>query len=191
MLGEYMNLSQLYYFRKLAELEHYTQAARELYISQPALSEAIHALEQELKIPLFQKEGRNVKLTKYGYEFNEYIKRGLQEIDNGIERAKSYTSSIAGTLKIGAIFTVQGDYLPCLLNAFATQVSPHVNFELRQGFSLPLIEGLRKGEYDAVFAAKPAEAYDLECIEVVAHELVAAVRTDHPLSRGGAVDFFA
>jgi LysR family transcriptional activator of glutamate synthase operon len=177
-----LNLSQLYYFKKLAELEHYTQAAKELYISQPALSDAIHSLENELGVPLFQRVGRNVKLTKYGREFNEYVKAGLQEIDNGVARARSYSTSPRGNLNIGAIFTVQGDYLPALLNAFNDKVSNEVSFTLFQGFSLPLIEGLRRGEYDAVFAAKPEHAEDLECVPVVAHELVAVVQKDHPLA---------
>ena len=68
-----MNLSQLYYFRKLAQLQHYTKAAKELYITQPSLSDSISSLEQELGLSLFQKEGRNVKLTKYGKEFYEYV----------------------------------------------------------------------------------------------------------------------
>lgn len=53
-----MNLSQLYYFRKLAEVKHYTHAAEELFISQPTLSNSISQLERELGIPLFEREGR-------------------------------------------------------------------------------------------------------------------------------------
>ena len=67
-----MNLSQLYYFRKLAELQHYTRAAKELFITQPTLSGSISSLEQELGVSLFQKAGRNVELTKYGSEFLGY-----------------------------------------------------------------------------------------------------------------------
>ena len=67
-----MNLSQLYYFRKLAEVKHYTHAAEELFISQPTLSNSISQLERELGIPLFEREGRKIKLTKYGEEFYQY-----------------------------------------------------------------------------------------------------------------------
>lgn len=178
-----MNLAQLYYFKKLAELEHYTQAAKELYISQPALSDAIHSLENELGVPLFQRVGRNVRLTKYGAEFNEYVKAGLQEIDNGVAKAKSYTAGTQGNLNLGAVFPVQGDYLPALLNSFNERVSDKVTFKQFQGFSLPLIDGLRRGEYDAVFAARPADAGDLDCIPVVSHELVAVVNRKNELAR--------
>lgn len=51
-----MNLAHLYYFCKLAELQHYTKAAKELYITQPSLSGAISSLEAELGIALFEKK---------------------------------------------------------------------------------------------------------------------------------------
>ena len=64
-----MNLNQLHYFSKLAEVEHYTKAAEELGISQPTLSHAVGALETELGTKLFEKQGRNITLTKYGKIF--------------------------------------------------------------------------------------------------------------------------
>ena len=68
-----MNLPQLYYFRKLAEVQHYTEAAKALYITQPSLSDSIASLEKELGVSLFQKKGRNIQLTKYGEEFYQYV----------------------------------------------------------------------------------------------------------------------
>ena len=65
-----MNLQQLYYFRKLAEVQHYTKAAKALYITQPSLSDSISSLESELSVALFQKKGRGIELTKYGQEFS-------------------------------------------------------------------------------------------------------------------------
>ena len=64
-----MNLNHLQYFRVLAQSEHYTHAANELNITQPSLSHAIASLEKELGIYLFEKQGRNIKLTKYGRIF--------------------------------------------------------------------------------------------------------------------------
>ena len=86
--GHAMNLSHLRYFVKLAELQHYAQAARDLYITQPSLTHAIKALEAELGVPLFQRQGRGVRLTRFGSEFNECVMRGLQEIDRGVELAR-------------------------------------------------------------------------------------------------------
>ena len=88
-----MNLSQLYYFRKLAELQHYAKAAKELYITQPSLSNAISSLEQELGVSLFQKTGRNIHLTKYGAEFLAYVTLGLVQIGTGIAIRTNYAGS--------------------------------------------------------------------------------------------------
>ena len=83
-----MNLSQLYYFRKLAELEHYRKASEELFITQPSLSNSIGNLEKELGVPLFERVGRNVRLTSYGAEFNEHVCVALSEIDKAIDLMK-------------------------------------------------------------------------------------------------------
>ena len=64
-----MNLYHLRYFVTLAHLEHYTKAAELLSITQPSLSHAISSLEKELGVRLFEKEGRNVVLTKCGRAF--------------------------------------------------------------------------------------------------------------------------
>ena len=83
-----MNLSQLYYFSKLSELEHFSKAAKELYITQPSLSHAIKSLETELGVQLFEREGRRMRLTPFGKEFAIYVKRGLREIAKGVELAQ-------------------------------------------------------------------------------------------------------
>ena len=82
-----MNLQQLYYFRKLAEVQHYTEAAKALYITQPSLSDSIASLEHELSVSLFQKKGRGVQLTKYGQEFYQYVNQALGILEHGIAAA--------------------------------------------------------------------------------------------------------
>ena len=70
-----MNLYHLRYFVTLAHLEHYTKAADVLAIPQPSLSHAISSLEEELGVKLFEKNGRNVSLTKYGKSFLEDVEQ--------------------------------------------------------------------------------------------------------------------
>ena len=76
-----MNLNHLYYFRALAKEEHYTRTADMLSITQPSLSHAISCLESELGVKLFEKQGRNAKLTKYGALFLRYDGK-VQVVDN-------------------------------------------------------------------------------------------------------------
>ena len=78
-----MNLNHLYYFRALAKEEHYTRTADMLSITQPSLSHAISCLESELGVKLFEKQGRNAKLTKYGALFLRYVEQSLDMLDEG------------------------------------------------------------------------------------------------------------
>ena len=76
-----MTLNQILYFRKVARLENYHQAAEELYISQPSLSRSMAALESELGITLFEKKGRGVVLTNAGRLFLEHADRIAGDCD--------------------------------------------------------------------------------------------------------------
>ncbi|MDO4443366.1 MAG: LysR family transcriptional regulator [Slackia sp.] len=177
-----MNLSQLYYFRKLSELQHYTKAAKELYITQPALSDAIRSLEKELGVPLFRKEGRNVKLTRYGKEFSVYVHDALRELDKGIAVMREYTGNLSGSLSIGGLYTITGDYLPALIRAYHEHYGDAVKIDVSQGFSLDLIRGLKEDKYDVIFAARKEDETSLRFEPIVAHQLVLGVRKGSPLA---------
>lgn len=176
-----MNLSQLYYFRKLAELQHYAKAAKELYITQPSLSNAISSLEQELGVALFQKTGRNIHLTKYGSEFLEYINRGLEQIDKGVAIMKNYAgTSDGGKVDLGCIITVQTDYIPKLLNDYKARAQG-VTFTVREDTSQPLVKDLRSGHHDVVFCARGEDDPDLAYVAVLTQKVVVAMSEGCPL----------
>ena len=81
-----MNLQQLEYFKVIAETKNFTTASNILLVSQPALSKAISKLEEELNVPLFEREGRNIKITKYGDVFLKYAESALNDIERGREK---------------------------------------------------------------------------------------------------------
>ena len=106
-----MTFNQLYHFQTVAKYENYRKAAEELYISQPSLSRSIAALEEELQVPLFEKSGRGVHLTKGGHIFLEYVDRILEEC----RVAKSKMQEIAsggGKIDIGYVFPLASHYIP-------------------------------------------------------------------------------
>lgn len=177
-----MNLSQLYYFRKLAQLEHYTKAAKELYITQPSLSDSIAALEGELGISLFQREGRNIKLTKDGEEFYHYVCSALNELETGITLAKEKAGGVGGVIDLGCIPTLLGDFLPQAVNGYIKTKNPKAKFNIYQGMSLSIIEGVKNGSYDIGFCSQVDNEPELVFIPVIAQELVAVVNDQHPLS---------
>jgi len=113
-----MTLQELRYFCVTAEVLHYTRAARLLYISQPSLSYAISKLEQELGLPLFEKNGKKVTLTKYGEEFLPYAKRALAEISEGTERLREMKIPSTGGISLGYIYSVSFSALPEFVNSF-------------------------------------------------------------------------
>lgn len=182
-----MNLSQLYYFSKLSELEHFSKAAKELYITQPSLSHAIKSLETELGVQLFEREGRRMRLTPFGKEFAIYVKRGLREIDKGVELAQEFNGKLGGTVNVGAVLTVQGDYLPPLFHDFSENYGQEVKLNMFQGFSIPLVEGLENDKYDVVFAAAGERKPNLCYGHVLSHELVAVVNKNNPLAQRDSI----
>lgn len=176
-----MNLSQLYYFKKLAQLQHYTRAAKELYITQPSLSDAIASLEKELGVSLFQKEGRNIKLTKYGEEFYPCVVAALNELERGITLMKERSGHMSGTIDVGCIPTLLGDFLPNAISNFSIN-NTLVKFNIFHGMSLEIIEGVSSGKYDLGFCSKKEGQSDLVFVPIITQELIAIVNSEHPLS---------
>ncbi len=76
-----MELTKLRYFYTIAKLGHVTRAAEEIHIAQPALTKAIKQLEEELGVPLFYKQGRNIRLTPFGVYLQGKIQPVLAQID--------------------------------------------------------------------------------------------------------------
>ena len=112
-----MNLYHLRYFVTLAKLEHYTKAAEELCITQPSLSHAISLLEKELGVTLFQKEGRNIVLTKCGKIFLEKVKESLKILDNSILELKSISNG-EGYIDLGFLRTLGTNFVPRLAKSY-------------------------------------------------------------------------
>ncbi|MGI6535183.1 MAG: LysR family transcriptional regulator [Eggerthellaceae bacterium] len=176
-----MNVAQLGYFCHLAKTQHYTQAARELNITQPALSHSIAMLERELDCQLFRKVGRNVKLTEDGRVFAAYAERALREIEDGREELKRRHGLLQGDVRIGAIATVRSGYLPAAMKAYADRYGSLVEFHVFQGETAPLNQKLEDGLLDMTITG-PVHRPNLICVTLFYQQLVVAVRADHPLA---------
>ena len=104
-----MELTQLYYFYRVAKLEHISNAAKEINIAQPALTKSIHKLEEELGVPLFDHIGRNIKLTEWGKWLLSQIENPLisiLDIGNQIEKLKN-NKHIKICAKVASIFVTK------------------------------------------------------------------------------------
>lgn len=95
-----MEIDQLKYFKATAETEHFTNAAKRLHIAQPALTQSIHKLENELSVKLFERTGRNVRLTAEGRYLSEIVAPLIDDLDSIKDRMDAFTGARQNSLKV-------------------------------------------------------------------------------------------
>ena len=98
-----MDIQKLKYFHTTAQLEHITKSAEILHISQPSLTQAIHALEEELGVPLFQRQGRKVVLTEFGIHLKRRLDSLLPEFDHLTVEMDELKQSVTKTVKLNIL----------------------------------------------------------------------------------------
>ena len=147
-----MNTDYLHYFSTLAELQHYGNAAKALNISQPGLSHAIRSLEEEFGLPLFEKTGRNVRLSPYGVELKKHIDvilNGLDELDQKISDFHREDKVI----RIASVYPLAGSFIPELIQS----CSEKFPFAIYNGMTPDILQGLENMTYDLGFcSAQPS-----------------------------------
>lgn len=184
-----MNLNQLHYFSKLAEVEHYTKAAEELKISQPSLSHAISSLEKELGTRLFEKQGRGVVLTKYGKLFKEYVDNALHSLDTGVKKVRTMTGQTEGVIELAYIYTLGSGFVPQLVGDFLrTHEELKVHFRFTVGNTSEIIQGLKGDRFDIGFCSMAEQESEIQFTPVGKEKLVVVTPKGHPLSYERAAD---
>ena len=179
-----MNLNHLRYFVTLAKLEHYTKAADILNITQPSLSHAIALLEEELGVALFEKNGRNISLTKYGKTFLEDVTSILAQLDvsvNGLQLA----GRGEGQIDIAFLRTLGTDFVPKAIRSFLNaNPGKQINFTLQCDKVLTgdILNGLKEKKYDIGFCSKFEDEPLIDFIPVARQDLVVIVPPNHPLA---------
>ena len=176
-----MNLSQLQYFKVLAQEEHYTRAAQMLSITQPSLSHAISQLEQELGTRLFEKKGRNVVLTRYGKMFLPYVGESLKVLNEGVQRIQEVNGSRHGIIHLAYIYTMGSEFAPKLVRKFLNAYPDYdIEFHFTVGTTGEIIDGLKDDKYDIVFSSYKDGEQDIDFKKIANQKLVLAVPMDHP-----------
>ena len=147
-----MNLYHLRYFVTLAHLEHYTKAAEILTITQPSLSHAISSLEKELGVKLFEKDGRNIVLTKCGQTFLTDIEQSLDTLDSSVKRLR-LAGRGEGRIDIGMLRTLS-DTVPKYVKDFL-DIHPSKNiqfyFHTSTNLTSDIIRDLKDRRYDIAY----------------------------------------
>jgi DNA-binding transcriptional LysR family regulator len=143
-----MELRQLRYFEAVARHLHFTRAAQELLVAQPALSLQIQRLESELGAPLFERSTRSVRLTDAGEALLPSARRVIAEADDVRRRLRDLTRLDAGQVSIGAQQSLNASgALPRVLLEFRTRY-PGVDVVLREDSAEQSLAMLSAGALD-------------------------------------------
>lgn len=141
-------------FLVLSRTRHFRRAADELSTSQPAISARIAALESELGVRLVERGEGVFRLTEEGTIALEAFEKVLAELDKLGARLRSGPEPDVTTLRIGAIDTIAATWLPGLIETLHARY-PHMRVELTVDGTRALSVGLRKGQFDIIFAMHP------------------------------------
>lgn len=177
-----MELRQIRYFIEVAEREHVSEAAEALHVAQSAISRQIANLEGELGVSLFEREGRNVKLTQIGKIFLTHAKTAMKAIDYATKQIEEHLDPERGSIKIGFPTSLASDMLPTIISEFK-QRHPNIQFQLRQGSYNYLIEAVKSRELDLAFLGPvPTNDPDVEGSILFSENMAALVPSSHALA---------
>lgn len=176
-----MELRHLRYFEAVARHSHVTRAAAELHIAQPALSKQISQLEQELGIALFDRIGRNVRLTEAGEALLPHARAVMAQVEAARAEMAERIGLRRGRATIGAPPTVGMQLLPPVLTAFNRQY-PGIELRLHESGVQTLLDMLETGLTDVAIVTLPVEDEHLTVVPLFSEEMVIAVWRDHPLA---------
>lgn len=178
-----LELRQLRYFVEVAEREHISEAAEHLHVAQSAVSRQIANLEDELGTPLFERIGRNVKLTPIGKIFLEHAITALKAIDFAAKQVEEYLDPAKGTIKIGFPTSLASYVLPTVISAFKKEY-PDVSFMLRQGSYRYLIDAVKNRELNLAFLGPvPPKDEVTDTMILFSESIHALLPANHPFAK--------
>ena len=167
--------------REVDRLGSLTAAANALHVTQSALSHSIRKLEQRLGTPVWQKDGRQLRLTQAGRDLLGLANRLLPQFEHAEQRMAQYARGMRGTLRIGM------ECHPCyqwLLNVVAPYLAawPDVDVDVRQRFQFGGLAALFAHDIDILVTPDPLYKPGLRYQPVFDYEQVLVVAANHPLA---------
>lgn len=184
-----MELRHLRYFVVVAHKRHFTQAAEELFIAQPALSQQIQALELELGVKLFERTSRQVRLTPAGEAFLIRAEHILGEVEQAEAEMQAFAGLVRGRITLGLLQSLGAFRLPALLARFHTQY-PGIEMVLQEGVTEHLLEQIRAGQLDIALTHSIGDIFPLPISDsqmiteaITTEELVLIAAPHHRLAQ--------
>ena len=181
-----MTLTQLRYVAKVAECGSITEAARQLYISQPSLSSAVRELEAELGIQLFDRSQKQLALTPEGAVFLNRVELALRNIQDAVLEVNDYKQLQKGTIKIG-VPPMMGAYLfPRIFSSFQRRYS-HLDIFMHEEASMSIREQLERDELDFGVIILSGASNRLQLLPMSKNQIVCCVPESSPLAKKKAI----
>ncbi len=182
MIQMAIKFRQLQYFLAAAETLRFTTAAEQLFVTQPTLSHQIAQLESTVGTPLFDRIGKNMRLTEAGRLFKVYAARALNELEAGQTALAELDGLVRGTLTIGVIQSFSRRLLPPVLGEFLGRY-PNIRLRVEEMTASVIEHRLAEGALDLGIAFAPAVTEDTELEPILEERLLLVVGRDHPLAR--------
>ena len=177
-----MELRHLRYFAAVAETRHFGRAAERLHIAQPALSQSVRQLENELGAPLFTRTTRQVSLTPAGEFLYEEAQRVLGAVEDSVRGVQRIAGGRLGLVRIAFTGTAAFTHLPRIARTVKRDL-PGVALEIHADLLTPAQSaGLREGSLDLGVLRPPTSGDQLTTRTIEIEPLVLAVPADHHLA---------
>jgi LysR family transcriptional regulator, hydrogen peroxide-inducible genes activator len=176
----------LKYIVALARERHFGRAAEACFISQPTLSVSIKKLEEELDVKLFERSANEVTVTPLGEEIVRQAQTVLEQASQIKEIAKRGKDPLAGSLRLGVIYTIGPYLLPDLVRQVIAR-TPQMPLMLQENFTVKLLEMLRMGEIDCAILAEPFPDTGLAIAPLYDEPFMVAVPSNHELAEHEAI----
>ena len=175
-----ITLRQMRVFAAVARNLSFTKAARELHLTQPAISQQVKLLEEEVGLALFEHIGRKVHLAPAGVELLRYTEQAMELLRQASESLSAMRGLKRGVLKLGAVSTAKY-FAPSLLSAF-TPAYPEVTIKFVVGNRQEIIQQLAANEIDLVIMGRPPRELETVAEAFAKHPQVIIASPTHPLA---------
>mgnify|MGYP000627829828 CR=1 FL=1 len=180
----HFTLRQFRVFEAVADHLSFTQAAKSLHLSQPAVSMQVKAIEEQVGLPLFEQLGKQIYLTEAGHEIHHYSRAIRQLLDEAEDVINALKGAHQGRLTISVASTANY-FVPTLLGVFHERF-PDVTVSLDVTNRETLLQQLNENAVDLVVMGQPPEWADLEAGTFMENPLVIVAPPHHPLPQPSA-----
>ena len=182
-----MNYNYLRYFSVLAQVEHYTLAAARLGISQPSLSSAIHNLETELGgVRLFEKVGRNIRLTEEGRYYQEKVDAAMRELNAASAVLRDSMVSAPVIIRMGAVSGTLSGTVAERIGKYI-QENDRIRFQITESSAEMLMDMVRQEKLDMAIVDTTDRDRSLHFRKLGQRNFYAALAKTHPLARSASL----